>query len=1163
MDAKKTYQAVLLLTLAAIIGLGFSRIVEAAAEPVWQIGTFNESSGEFKEGLGADPVFIAGKSNPAQDWLAYQPGTSNGRAGFRPHPFKIQFELLQAPSGLYTLKLALLAYSARLPWLEITLNGHRSVFYQHPRLTLTAGDNPVVFLPHYSTANITVDLPTQYLKQGTNELIFTAVDGFIERDDSNGAAVEGTSGIFYDAIELTRDTERRHSPSEVVASADPTIFYKSKEGRLMEQVDVFVRLGERPRKGQVTLIIDGNRYTQALQTEREFGEQRVEFEVPEFTSAKKGEVVVLVNGRSRRFAQELIPGKKWNLFVVPNEHLDVGYSDYQPKVAEIQSRAVDEAIDMIHKNQDFRFTLDGSWIAEQFLAGRSSEQAQHFWQLVQEKKIFLPAQYASNLTGFPTVENLVRSLYASHRYFLEHGGSFDHANITDVPSYSWSYASVLAAAGLKYFVAASDNYRAPILLYGHLHEKSPFWWEGPDGGKILMWYSRHYHHMASFFGLPPQLTAGRDSLPRFLQIYSRPEYKSDGVVIFGTQVENTDLYPQQADVVQQWNKVYAFPKLQYSGFADAMAYIAGQFGDAIPTVRGDGGPHWEDGILSDASVTARARENEQRALAAEKLATLSTFINPRVLPSREVLDKLWENTLLFDEHTWTADRATRDPESQQSIRQHEIKQARTTEGKRLLEEIMLRAMAAIADYIPNPSGTLVLFNPLSWERSSLVEVDLDKGRELVDQVTNQTVSYEVLFTGNGFRHIRFLASDVPALGYKCYTMRPTTKEPVAPTTGSVTTIESPYYRVVLHPESGAVQSIFDKEVGRELVDNSSPYRFNQYIYVTGGDDLPNRLIQYSTVTPTPKLEPHPAGSGRLVSVTKLPFGTVARLESSSLNTPRIETEIVVFEGEKKIQFTNRVHKTKVYTKEGVYFAFPFAMQSPEFRYEIQNGFVNPARDLMPGAGQEWFTVQHWVSATQDGLTAALVPVDAPVVSLGDIVRGTWPMEFGSRKGTIFSYIMNNYWDTNWPAGQGGEVRFRYVLGSGKDLNPVTLGQLGWDAMSPLEVNEIKTQDKAINPARPLEAARGSFLTVDQPNVVLVTWKLAEDGQGSVLRFLEVAGQAGSVNVKLPLLNLQTAWRCNAVEDNQQSLSVSPHALQFSVTPHQIVTIRVQGTPALK
>ena len=143
------------------------------------------------------------------------------------------------------------------------------------------------------------------------------------------------------------------------------------------------------------------------------------------------------------------------------------------------------------------------------------------------------------------------------------------------------------------------------------------------------------------------------------------------------------------------------------------------------------------------------------------------------------------------------------------------------------------------------------------------------------------------------------------------------------------------------------------------------------------------------------------------------------------------------------------------------------------------------------------------------------------------------------------------------------MRFRYVLSSGKDLSPVVLSRLGRDAMSPLEVNEIKTQDKAVRPSRPLEAARSSFLTVDLPNVALVTWKLAEDGQGSVLRFLEIGGQDGTVSVNTSLLNLQSAWRCNAMEENQQPLPVSPHGFQFPVAPHQIVTIRVQGTPALK
>ena len=126
---------------------------------------------------------------------------------------------------------------------------------------------------------------------------------------------------------------------------------------------------------------------------------------------------------------------------------------------------------------------------------------------------------------------------------------------------------------------------------------------------------------------------------------------------------------------------------------------------------------------------------------------------------------------------------------------------------------------------------------------------------------------------------------------------------------------------------------------------------------------------------------------------------------------------------------------------------------------------------MKGGNLEWFSVQHWVAADQDNVSAALVPVDAHLVTLGDIVRGAWPKEFGSRKGTIFSYLMSNYWETNWPAGQGGDYTFRYAVTSGRNLSAGTLSRLGWEEMSPIEVNEIKSQDKAINPPRPLDSAR--------------------------------------------------------------------------------------------
>lgn len=86
--------------------------------------------------------------------------------------------------------------------------------------------------------------------------------------------------------------------------------------------------------------------------------------------------------------------------------------------------------------------------------------------------------------------------------------------------------------------------------------------------------------------------------------------------------------------------------------------------------------------------------------------------------------------------------------------------------------------------------------------------------------------------------------------------------------------------------------------------------------------------------------------------------------------------------------------------------------------------------------------------------------------------------------------------------------------------------------------------------------------MNQSNVVLVNWKTAEDGQGTVLRFLEVAGQAGTVEVQIPILQVQAAWMCNAMEENQQPLTTATHEVTFSVKPFQIVTVRVQGIPVV-
>jgi alpha-mannosidase len=367
--------------------------------------------------------------------------------------------------------------------------------------------------------------------------------------------------------------------------------------------------------------------------------------------------------------------------------------------------------------------------------------------------------------------------------------------------------------------------------------------------------------------------------------------------------------------------------------------------------------------------------------------------------------------------------------------------------------------------------------------------------------------------------------------------------------------------VVIDEQSGAVRSIFDKQLKRELVDTSSPYRFNQYVYVTGGDEFPNQLLTFRKWSPIARLETHGSTGGKLVSVTKTPAGTTIQLQSQATNTPQIITEIILFDNEKKIEFNNRVRKDEIYKKEGVYFAFPLAVREPKFNYEIQTATVNPAKDMLPGAGLEWFSAQNWVSVSEPGLAVGLINKDSFLWTFGDIVQGTWPTDFGKRRATIFSYVMNNYWNTNYVAAQGGEFSFRYVLMSAPAFSDEELSRSGWSETTPLERILVKSQDQTFPVQRTLPAGQMSFLEVDNPSAMLSAWKLPEEGEGTVLRFIEMSGKPASVSVSSPFFKAASAQLCNAMEECGQSTASDAKGLNFKLRPRQILTLRVKPSSA--
>jgi alpha-mannosidase len=1138
---------------------------------LWQIGRFDFSSGEFHSNFGVDYAnpssdvdFVVGKSSDS-DWLRFQPGPANGIAGGRLHPFRIHFRLSEPLTGSYALRVAILYETPRLSALHVDINGHSGNFYFHPRLDYSAGDWEGTFVPQTSHAERLISIPLRWLHSGENVLTLTAIDSPATPTSALGDIAPGLSGIVYDALVLERRPATASS-KKLELTAEPTIFYRESPAGMREMVNVCVESqGSIAFPREVKLRVDGNTIAGALHDAGDFGDSCALVDVPEWT----GTIAASIEAGREHQSIALHAQKKWTIDIVPSEHLDVGFTDYRAKVAELQSQSIDSVLDVLQSHPEFRWTMDGSWIAQQYLSGRSPEKGSQFLAAIRSGGIVLPPQYANQHTGTATAEGLARSLYYSHQLASRFHLPVGAANITDVPSYSWSYASVLHDAGIEYLAAGSNSWRAPAVLLGRWNEKSPFFWEGPDGGRVLMWYSRAYLQLASMFGVPPQVEAVHDALPVFLQAYGRENYQSDTVILFGSQLENTTFDPGQVMLPSDWAKSYAYPKFRFSTFRDAMTQIRQQIGDAnIATYRGDFGPYWEDGFASAARATSVFRRDQQRILTAEKMGTLPALLHPDLRPNENMLRSAWQNLVMFDEHTWTSAGATTAPVSDETTEQWRLKQAEVYDARNDIAQSIQRSWAQLESIIPTRGNSLIVMNALNWPRNGWLETDLPSGDKIVDATTDKTVPTEVLrvepgtmlpgFGGKTLR-VRYRADDVPAMGYKVFSVV-TSSDPDAERKPQPiqTVLENRFYKITLDAASGSIRSIWDKMLDREIVDTSAPYRFGEYVYVTGADDMPNNsLYRYGAALPMPVLMPHRAARGRIVSFHSSANMEIAVLESSAPNTPTVRTEISLPSDAKRIELRITLQKQSTLNKEAAYIAFPFAVVHPGFAYDTQNGWVDPARDELAGGSREWYIAQHWAAVHNDLITDVVVPGDAPLVAFGDIVRGAWPTEFKPKTSTIFSWIMSNYWNTNFMSSQGGEFDFRYTITSAGTFQPPNLTRMGWEAMTPLEANSTGANTAA---PRGLSGYQDSFLAIDNPNVVVTTWKLPEDGKGSILRLEEIAGQREQFSVQPSHLQLIQAQRCNILEDCSGEIPLTGNAIHLTMKPYEILTLRLDTHP---
>lgn len=199
--------------------------------------------------------------------------------------------------------------------------------------------------------------------------------------------------------------------------------------------------------------------------------------------------------------------------------------------------------------------------------------------------------------------------------------------------------------------------------------------------------------------------------------------------------------------------------------------------------------------------------------------------------------------------------------------------------------------------------------------------------------------------------IRFVAAGVPALGYKTYRLVPHDATPAARPAPGVSVephaLENRFYRIELDPRRGTVARIYDKELGRELVDEAA-HEFNE---VVGRHPATGQEARGERSTIRRGLDGPVCGS--LV------------VEGSAAGCPVRVQEIALYADVKRVDVATRLLRDASPLWE-IYIAFPFRVEDPRFRYEGTDSVVEPLADQLPGSNSDAHAVQHLGHGLQRG-----------------------------------------------------------------------------------------------------------------------------------------------------------------------------------------------------
>lgn len=869
------------------------------------------------------------------------------------------------------------------------------------------------------------------------------------------------------------------------------------------------------------------------------------------------------------------PVREWSIHLVQHSHYDIGYTDPQGTVLRQQLAYLDACLDLARSTQNrpeearFRWSVEALYPFAEWLRTRPPPLVNEFLHYVRKGQLELTAlPYNVHLDTCSTDE-LYELLRLAHDIRKQYDVDIAVAMQTDVPGQPAGLPAALSQEGVRYLsVAHNWAGRSVPHLIGGQHVPRLFRWRSPSGENVLVWMTDTPHGLAYMEGASLGFTTSYDMVEELLPAYltamstrsypygpgafgwhgpavtDREPYAGDllHLRVLGRHSDNAPPSLIHSDIVRRWNETWAFPQLRLSTNAEFFHAAEERMGDDIPVLTGDWGDWWVEGVGSAARPQAMVRQAQARVTDATTLSSLGRQLGEHGVPAeRSDARRTYRAISMFNEHTWgAADPWTiADHGRNSGEEQWHWKYARAVEARDEAEALFDSAVAHLGVGLSQAADALATYyavNTAGFGRSGIVSlfvresmVPIEGELEVRDGRTGEILPSEERAQDSpeshaGGRYLRVHVRDVPAAGGLRLTVHPA-RLATAGELGTGQSLDEPavlenaHLRVHVDLRRSCIQSIVDKASGRELVDQYAVIGMNGYIYDTyttaGGY---NHQSNKTTVSDELEL----LGSRTLARPAVLLELTNSAVEQRLVyefpadGVDWVRVTLRLPEDSAHLEIENRLSKPSTMTKESAYFAFPFDLDDPQTRFEITGGMTGSGMPEVPGAPVHMRAVRDWVGFEDESAAVAWVTVDAPLVQPEVIVMpyAPFPESLSPRKpGTVFSWVHNNVWDTNFPVQQAFETSFRYAIGVRRAEERISAAALSIRTATAVTHPLAGVLATAPGDSDAIDEACWSVLDVDDARVRLIAVTESDEPRGHLVKLQSYAEEPVAVRVR--------------------------------------------------